>query len=433
MQAKKKDHRPWFVLLMVVVNTVMFGLALWMNKQRNGAYFAPMSGTSDNVNPMLGPEGNVLIDLGARDTAKIRDCSQWWRIFTAMWLHLGVIHIGMNAATLWYIGAPLERTFGHFGIAWIYLIAGLTGNLASAVMLPTHVTVGASGAIFGLCGAYWADFIQNIESYKDMRCKTLIFLILVTAIMIGMGLMPYADNFAHVGGLIGGTLTGLVLLAESQSKGVAQAIKNAADSYRKNKYSFHGRETFDELVDACHLLKAALHRKCEGQKPKLRALFDQFKSNPAKDCLSPKDLNNLVKSLGLQLDSRTKQHLGFEMDKNDDKEISWAEFVNFVAFDESTPDIVMDSIEAQAIEDEEEACCSWGCVSRVRQYVVGLLAAFGLIAYVVVLFVSLYGMSDVSSWCQWCDDINCIDTPYWDCAVDVEDPMSITNCSTTSY
>jgi len=347
--------------------------------------------------------------------------------------HLGVIHIGMNAATLWYIGAPLERTFGHFGIAWIYLIAGLTGNLASAVMLPTHVTVGASGAIFGLCGAYWADFIQNIESYKDMRCKTLIFLILVTAIMIGMGLMPYADNFAHVGGLIGGTLTGLVILAESQSKGVAQAIKNAADSYRKNKYSFHGRETFDELVDACHLLKAALHRKCEGQKPKLRALFDQFKSNPAKDCLSPKDLNNLVKSLGLQLDSRTKQHLGFEMDKNDDKEISWAEFVNFVAFDESTPDIVMDSIEAQAIEDEEEACCSWGCVSRVRQYVVGLLAAFGLIAYIVVLFASLYGMSDVSSWCQWCDDINCIDTPYWDCAVDVEDPMSITNCSTTSH
>merc|ERR1712072_706417 len=104
---------------------------------------------------------------------------------------------------------------------------------------------------------------------------------------------------------IGGLLTGLVLLAEQQQKGMAQAIKEAAEAYRRERYSYHGRETFDELVDACHLLKTALFSECEGHKLKLHALFD----------------------------------------KNKDRLISWEEFLHFVALDDDTPDVAMENIE----------------------------------------------------------------------------------------
>jgi membrane associated rhomboid family serine protease len=424
----REQHHAYFTATMVFLNISIFVVTLYLYHKDSGRWFEPFP----SGNPNLGPNGEVLIDLGARDTLLIRNQNEWWRLISAMFLHAGVIHILFNMTCLWSLGAPLERTFGTVGIASIYLVSGLTGNLASAIFLPTSITVGASGAIYGLMGAFWADYLQNIESYKGRRCQTLITLIVICGGSLVIGMMPYADNFAHVGGFIGGLLTGLVLLAEQQQKGMAQAIKDAAEAYRRERYSYHGRETFDELVDACHLLKTALFSECEGHKLKLHALFDKYKSSKPgeEDKLTPQGLNKMLSYLGLEIDSKTRQHLGYEIDKNKDRLISWKEFLHFVALDDDTPDVAMENIEDKEIEKAENPpCYSWACVTTVRQYVVGLVAAVALVIYIIVLYVSLYQVDghDVKNWCSWCHYVNCIETSYWDCEMD-----SVVNTTTAN-
>eukprot|EP01052_Picozoa_sp_SAG31_P036081 SAG31_NODE_4449_length_3222_cov_1.382325_1_plen_212_part_00 len=116
-------------------------------------------------------------------------------------------------------GFPAEKVHGWWRVLLLYVLSGLLGNMVSSIFLPTSVTVGASGAVFGLFGAMWGDFCQNYNLYKGGRCRQVCSLVLMTAINLGFGaVIPMIDNFAHAGGFITGVLCGLFFFAKPRAK-----------------------------------------------------------------------------------------------------------------------------------------------------------------------------------------------------------------------
>ena len=74
----------------------------------------------------------------------------WWRLITSAFLHASVIHIAFNMLALWWLGAPVEMALGRVRFLGLYLVSGLAGAAGALIANPNAVTVGASGAIFGL-------------------------------------------------------------------------------------------------------------------------------------------------------------------------------------------------------------------------------------------------------------------------------------------
>ena len=103
----------------------------------------------------------TLIDFGAKVNWLILQ-GEWWRLFTPIVLHIGILHLSMNTLALYYIGMIVEKIYGNFRFLFIYLIAGFFGTLASLLFSP-NISAGASGAIFGCFGAllYFGSPIQN--------------------------------------------------------------------------------------------------------------------------------------------------------------------------------------------------------------------------------------------------------------------------------
>jgi len=170
---------------------------------------------------MLGPSATTLSKLGAKVTPLILENGEWHRLFSAMFLHGGVIHLGCNMSALWKEGGTLEKVWGWRPIFLIYILGGVSGNLVSSIFLPSSITVGASGAVFALFGAFWAEFIQNITQYPSCyeMLKSFSWLLISTAVNLAIGLMPMVDNFAHVGGFIAGVFGGLVFLLREDDSG----------------------------------------------------------------------------------------------------------------------------------------------------------------------------------------------------------------------
>ena len=77
----------------------------------------------------------------------------WYRLLTAAFLHYGPFHLGLNMLALWWIGRPLESYLGSVRFLLLYLVSGLAGSAGALLVTPTGVTVGASGAIYGILGA----------------------------------------------------------------------------------------------------------------------------------------------------------------------------------------------------------------------------------------------------------------------------------------
>ena len=92
-----------------------------------------------------------------------------WRLFTCMFLHIGVIHIAFNMWCLWDLGALAESLYGHWTFASVYLISGVAGSVASVAWHPGTVSAGASGAIFGIAGALIASFYLANSRYLVQR------------------------------------------------------------------------------------------------------------------------------------------------------------------------------------------------------------------------------------------------------------------------
>ena len=158
-----------------------------------------------------GDDPEILLDYGAMFSPLIAD-GQYWRLFTAMFLHADVPHILFNGLGLLLFGGIVERTYGHLRYAAIYVIAGLAGSVLSFGMNSIAIGAGASGAIFGVLGALGAFFaVQRNTIGKPARIN-LAAVAVMAGISLAYGLVtPRIDNWAHLGGLIGGVAMGLAL------------------------------------------------------------------------------------------------------------------------------------------------------------------------------------------------------------------------------
>ncbi|KAL9650718.1 hypothetical protein ABK040_001772 [Willaertia magna] len=189
---------PYFTLVMSVVQIIMFVVCISIGGVESVV-----------INPLIGPKEEVLLTFGAKQ-GQLIIAPNWqvYRLITPVFLHGGIVHLGLNVMWQLSVMLPLERHWGFAFTAFIYSISAVGGNLLSALFLPRIITVGASSALFGILGAMFADLIINWKYMPSPKKDfTLIGLQVIAQVLVG--LIPWIDNFAHVGGLIVGFFTTL--------------------------------------------------------------------------------------------------------------------------------------------------------------------------------------------------------------------------------
>lgn len=152
----------------------------------------------------------ILILFGAKFNPLITD-GEYWRLFTSMFIHIGIIHLIFNLYALFILGKSVECFFGKTDFLIIYLISGLWGSLFSYVFNDS-ISAGASGAVFGLIGALISFFAINKDMFGESGKRTLISTIFIAILNLVIGFSTSGiDNFAHIGGLLGGLSLGVGL------------------------------------------------------------------------------------------------------------------------------------------------------------------------------------------------------------------------------
>jgi membrane associated rhomboid family serine protease/Flp pilus assembly protein TadD len=162
--------------------------------------------------PSLDFNGQVMVHFGA-NFGPFTLSGQWWRLLTYMFLHGNLMHIAFNMWCLWDLGALCESLYGRWTFGAIYLITGIAAGLASVAWKPGVLSVGASGAIFGLAGALIASFYLGEFSLPKVAISgTLRSLLFFVGFNVLFGsLFPGIDNGAHGGGLISGLILGALI------------------------------------------------------------------------------------------------------------------------------------------------------------------------------------------------------------------------------
>ncbi|MBA0564148.1 hypothetical protein Golob_009105 [Gossypium lobatum] len=153
--------------------------------------------------------------LGALEWTKVVINHQGWRLITCIWLHAGVIHLLANMLSLIFIGIRLEQQFGFVRIGILYLVPGFSGSVLSSLFIHNNISVGASGALFGLLGAMLSELITNWTIYTN-KASALLTLVVIIVINLAIGILPHVDNFTHIGGFLTGFLLGFILLPRPQ-------------------------------------------------------------------------------------------------------------------------------------------------------------------------------------------------------------------------
>lgn len=153
---------------------------------------------------------DALIAAGALVRQRVLE-GEVWRLLTTMFLHADPGHLVGNCLILYVVGMACEHAYGRLRTALVYLASGLCGGLLSMAFLPGP-SVGASGAIFGVIGCVIA-FFYRYHRVAKLRDKRIGLVLLIWAVYsIGTGSFnPFLDNFAHLGGLIGGAIVSLLL------------------------------------------------------------------------------------------------------------------------------------------------------------------------------------------------------------------------------
>ena len=185
----------WFVTpTLMVVNIVLLIAALILSGQA------------------IAPNSQLLIDWGANYGPATLN-GQWWRLFTCMFLHGSFMHVAMNMWVLLEFGRLVERLAGNVGFLLVYVITGLAGSLASLYWNPQVLSVGASGAVFGMGGVLLGWTLLHRHSIPTAVLSHLRssvgFFIVYNMMMAFRG--GNIDHAAHAGGLVAGILCGILI------------------------------------------------------------------------------------------------------------------------------------------------------------------------------------------------------------------------------
>ncbi|KAJ3215582.1 hypothetical protein HDU67_000240 [Dinochytrium kinnereticum] len=251
-----KSHKPWFLGVMTAIQVVTVIVSFVLNQQFTGSVIQ-----TNPFNVMIGPTPGVLIQMGARFLPCVRNTTlntgstpiilcpdgiksntsalnpstnqpapsctleqicglggfnggepnQWYRFLIPIFLHGGVVHLLVNMLFQVQTGFQLERDFGWWRTAAIYFIAGIGGFIFGGNFNGLTPSVGCSGALFGLMACLVIDLFQNWKVIQNpwWELAKLIFTILLSFLI---GMLPFIDNFAHVGGFFCGIFAGLIFM-----------------------------------------------------------------------------------------------------------------------------------------------------------------------------------------------------------------------------
>jgi membrane associated rhomboid family serine protease len=164
-----------------------------------------------------GPSTGALIDAGAlvpftggtpQDLTGGLAGGEWWRLLTSIFLHAGLIHLALNAYALWIFGTIMERELGRLSTLGVFLATGIFAGATSYAFAPGFiVAVGASGAVFGLVGAFITyNYLRRHHVMAQARLRAAVGM-LVLNLVIGLTI-PAIDWRAHLGGVVAGLLAG---------------------------------------------------------------------------------------------------------------------------------------------------------------------------------------------------------------------------------
>ena len=170
---------------------------------------------------LFNPSAEILFDMGAMQPIAVAD-GQFWRLFTAMFLHAGLLHVALNAYFFWLFGRMVEASFGRTWMVLIYVVAGFLASVASYAFGPvTTLAVGASGAISGVFGAFIAYNYRRRQHAMNAANLRLALTVIVLNAVIAIGYSSI-DWRAHVGGLVAGFALGY--LADSSGPARQRAV-----------------------------------------------------------------------------------------------------------------------------------------------------------------------------------------------------------------
>ena len=180
------------------------------------------------MSPPSDPTTAQLKHFGATNADLILH-GQWYRLLTATFVHVGLLHIATNMWCLWNLGLLGEPLLGPFGLAAVYMLTGIAGNLLSLthnVIMRDNVSVGAgaSGAVFGIAGILIVLLSNQklpIPAYELKRLRRSVIqfaaLNLVIGIVANVASVVRIDNYAHVGGFLSGLALGVPLVPRMTS------------------------------------------------------------------------------------------------------------------------------------------------------------------------------------------------------------------------
>jgi len=201
---QRVERAPWLrsQSASMVVTQAFFGI--------NVAVFLGMA--LAGVSMLDNPAGWDLVHWGA-NFGPLTVSGQWWRLLTCVFIHGGLLHIAVNMYWLWNLGALAEGLYGHWTFAALYVIAGVTASVGSVAWNPNVLSVGASGAIFGIAGALIASFyLGEFSLPRAAVAGTMQNIVVFAVISLVLGAVSqHTDNAAHVGGLVSGLILGALI------------------------------------------------------------------------------------------------------------------------------------------------------------------------------------------------------------------------------